>query len=390
MPLTAQLLTAARNALLELYPKHASLQPRDYRRVLRPTGPGSHSISIEPYRGSSTWIAFIRLLESSSVVDELKASIADFQPELSYHLVLPGRAMHLGDSTSLLSSWCSVLDLDPNTQVSLPDAIEALLGDLGKLLDTKRLTHRATTCLAGVKLDGMGVSISIGEGVTLRQLSDAELVELGSQDITFGQPHDLLSHSVSCCIEFQSSCHFSLEPTSPQTLVVSEVVQEASNRTANVLRALHVLKPGRAGIFLTQTEFTPKLLPFLGGGSSWPLNRPTFASLELLDSEVTLFLKIESALLAATRQELRIAADRLVDAENRLSPVDALLDAVIGLEVVLNPMDSSELAFRVALNYAFLAPPENRRARAGTGVSTSVRSCQATCLRWYPAEAPDQ
>ena len=363
MPLTTQLQAAARNALLELYPKYAALQPGDYRRVLRPNGPGSHSISIEPYRGSSTWAAFIRLLESSNVFNQLKASIAEFQPELSYHLVLPGRAMHLGDCTSLLSTWCSALDIDPNTQNSLPDAIEALLLRLGNLLEEKRLTHRATTSLAGVKMTGIDFPINISEGIILRQLSDAEIVELGSQDITFGHPHDLLSHSVSCCIEFQSQCDFNLEPSHPQTLVVSDGIQEASNRTANVLRALHVLKPGRAGIFLTQTEFTPKLLPFLGGGSTCPLNRPKFASLELLGSELDLFLKIESALLAATRQELRIAADRLVDAESRLSPVDALLDAVIGLEVVLNPMDSSELAFRVALNYAFLAPPEHRRER---------------------------
>jgi len=271
--------------------------------------------------------------------------------------------MHLGDCNSLLSTWCLALDLDPITQVSLPTAIENLLANLERLLDERVLTHHATTSLAGVKLEGIDFPIPIDRGVTLRQLSENELVELGAQDITFGQPHDLLSHSVSCCIDYQSPCGFTLEPDHPQTLVVSDVIQEASNRTTNILRALHVLKPGRAGIFLTQTEFTPKLLPYLSGGSNWPLNRPTYASLDLLASEVERFLEVERALLDATRHELRIAADRLVDAENRLSPVDALLDAVIGLEVVLNPMDSSELAFRVALNYAFLAPPELRRER---------------------------
>jgi predicted nuclease with RNAse H fold len=363
VPLSDQFTTAARNALLELYPVHASIAPRDYRRVLRPTGPGAHSISIEPYRGSSTWIAFIRALETSTVFAELKTVIADSQPELSYHLVLPGRAMSLEDCNALVITWCSALDLDPTAQISLPKAIDVLLENLARLLDEKTLTHRAITSLAGVRLVGIDVPIQVDLGVTFRPLSESEVIELGAQDITFGQPHDLLSHSVSCCIDFQSPCGFTLEPTHPQTLVVSDVIQEATNRTTNILRALHVLKPGRAGVFLTQTEFLPKLLPFLGGSSSWPLNRPAFASLELLASEVAQFLQLERALLNATRQELRIAADRLVDAENRLSPVDALLDAVIGLEVVLNPMDSSELAFRVALNYAFLAPPEHRRER---------------------------
>lgn len=363
MPLSAQFIAAARSALLDLYPIYSALAPRDYRRVFRQTGPGTHSISVEPYRGSSTWIDFIRQLETSSVVDQLKTVIVEFQPELSYHLVLPGRAMHLGDCSSLLSAWCLSLSQDPTAQASLPNAIETLLANLGRLLDEKRLTHHVTTSLAGVKLDGIDQPIAIDAGITLRHLSESEIVELGAQDITYGHQHDFLSHSVSCCIDYQSPCDFTLEPNHPQTLVVSGVSQEASNRTINILRALHVLKPGRAGIFLTQSEFTPKLLPHLGGGSSWPLNRPAFASLDILPSEVNLFLEIERALLVATREELRIAADRLVDAENRLSAVDALLDAVIGLEVVLNPMDSSELAFRVAFNYAFLAPPELRRER---------------------------
>lgn len=363
MPLSDQFTTAARNALLELYPVHVSIAPRDYRRVFRLTGNGAHSITIEPYRGSSTWIALIRVLETSPVVAELKEAIKTSQPELSYHLVLPGRAMSLADCNALLVTWCSALDSDPTAQVSLPKAIDSLLADLARLLDERSLTHRAITSLAGVKLIGIDFPIQVDQGVTFRPLSENEIVELGAQDITFGQPHDLLSHSVSCCIDFQSPCGFTLEPTHPLTLVAWDVIQEATNRTSNILRALHVLKSGRAGIFLTQAEFTPKLLPFLGGGSSWPLNRPTFASLELLASEVERLLELERALLHATREELRIAADRLVDAENRLSPVDALLDAVIGLEVVLNPMDSSELAFRVALNYAFLASPEHRRER---------------------------
>ncbi len=363
MPLSDQFTAATQKALLELYPIFSSLVPQDYRRVVRPTAPGTHSISIEPYRGSSSWMAFIRVLETSSVVGELQTVIKYSQPELSYHLVLPGQAMSLADCKALLVTWCSALEVDPTAQQSLPKAIDSLLADLGRLLDEKTLTHRAITSLVGVKLSGVDVPIHVDRGVTLRPLSENEVVELGAQDIAFGQPHDLLSHSVSCCIDYQSQCGFTLEATSPQALVVSDFIQEAWNRSANILRALHVLKRGRAGVFLTQTEFTPKLLPFLGGGSSWPLNRPTFASLELLSTEVREFLDLERALLDATRQELRIAADRLVDAENRLSPVDALLDAVIGLEVVLNPMDSSELAFRVALNYAFLALPEHRRER---------------------------
>lgn len=271
--------------------------------------------------------------------------------------------MHLGDTTSLLLAWCIELDRDSGAKDSLDDRVNSLLGQLEALLDGNTVIHRSTYSLAGVKFTDIDTPIPIDEEIVLRQLTEEEIIELGAQDITFGQAHDLVSHAVSCCIDYRRPCRFSLEERHPATTLALDVLQEANDRTADILRALHVLKSGRAGVFLTQTEFTPKLLPYMSGGTSWPLNRPAFASLELGQAEVATFLRLERELRNATRQELRIAADRLVDAESRLSPVDALLDAVIGLEVLLNPMDSSELAFRVALNYAFLAEPEHRRER---------------------------
>jgi hypothetical protein len=74
-------------------------------------------------------------------------------------------------------------------------------------------------------------------------------------------------------------------------------------------------------------------------------------------------MRLLGSIRAGVRDVVRIAADRLLDAENRLSPVDALLDAAIGLEALLNPNDNSELAFRVALNFAHLATAEHRRER---------------------------
>ena len=70
-----------------------------------------------------------------------------------------------------------------------------------------------------------------------------------------------------------------------------------------------------------------------------------------------------SKLISSNRDEVRIGATRLLDAETRMSPVDSLLDAIIGLEVLLNPNDRDELAFRVALNYAYLGGTTERRIR---------------------------
>jgi hypothetical protein len=101
----------------------------------------------------------------------------------------------------------------------------------------------------------------------------------------------------------------------------------------------------------------------MSGHSSAPLVVNPFGYMELGPADIDNFIQLYKALVATQRDELNIAAARLLDAESRFSPVDAILDAVIGLEVLLNPHDHSELSFRVALNYAFLGPAVERRKR---------------------------
>lgn len=271
--------------------------------------------------------------------------------------------MSLADPAALISTWCRYIEDRTRTGQAAEEAIGDLLGSLSQLLDTRTLTQVTVTALAGVQLPSADTSIELAPGARMRSLSEAELVELGAEDVTFGHGHDLLSHAVSSCFEIQRTCTFALEATPPQALVMPLEATSSGVGVASVLRALHVLKGGRAGVFLTQTEMLPKVLPYLGGSSSWPLQRPQFAGLTLDEGDLAQFTQLERELRESSRDELRIAADRLGDAENRLSKIDALLDAVIGLEVLLNPMDASELAFRVALNYALIGPAEHRRER---------------------------
>jgi hypothetical protein len=107
----------------------------------------------------------------------------------------------------------------------------------------------------------------------------------------------------------------------------------------------------------------PTILPNMSGSSSAPLVVNPFAFMELNVVEVEKLRTIYKSLVRNERDEVKIAAARLLDAETRLSPVDSLLDSVIGLEVMLNPNDRDELAFRVALNYAFLGRESERRGR---------------------------
>ena len=152
MPLHAEFIAICRNNLREIFRVWLSIDAVDLRRVLRPTGPGSHSISIETYRGSRTWMQFHRHLESSNHYDELLSAITAYQPELGYNLVLPGRSMSLLDPAALVSTWCRYLEERSPDGGAADQAVEALLADLGTVLETKTLTESAVTIFAGVQL----------------------------------------------------------------------------------------------------------------------------------------------------------------------------------------------------------------------------------------------
>jgi hypothetical protein len=62
------------------------------------------------------------------------------------------------------------------------------------------------------------------------------------------------------------------------------------------------------------------------------------------------------------RDQVLLAARRLLDAERRHNPADAIVDVAIGLEALLL-QQQQELTFRVKLNYAFLGPSTERSAR---------------------------
>ena len=97
------------------------------------------------------------------------------------------------------------------------------------------------------------------------------------------------------------------------------------------------------------------------GQSYWPPLVNNYKSMELTHGEIETFVTLYKKIISNQRAEVRIAATRLVDADNRISSVDSLLDAMIGLEALLNPSNNPELSFRVALNYASLRSSADRR-----------------------------
>jgi hypothetical protein len=338
--------------------------PTDLKRVVRRTGPGSFSIDIEPYRGSRTRLAFDRKLSAhQDAINKLEATIRRHQPELLGYLALPGQTQLIRDAKSLVTAWCLTTAKYISSATTQDAAIERLLAEVDAVLNTRRLEQTVTTALKGLQLPPEVHPLTLPNGLLLRALTDDELSDLASHDVIFGNRPDIISQSVGSCLSAVEDVPFEMQKENTPAVLPRTVAEKAQERVSSALSALHLTKEGGVRILSTVYSLKPEVFPNLGGQSQWPLLSPSFPLMVLTEADLKELAVVHERLLQSTRDEVNISANRLVEAENRFSPVDALLDATIGLEVLLNPMDSGELSFRVALNYALLGAPEERRAR---------------------------
>ena len=349
--------------LSNMVPKWLAEPAADWKRVPRPTGVGSFSINVEAYQGVQSWISFRRKHVGTAGLDLLEKLLRDQQPELLGYVCHNSGRQLIQDCFAL----CSCLSMEAALRIpehsSIEAAISSVVSDLERILTTRSGEREILTVLNGLKLPEGVERIDLDNGLYIRLLTANEIADLGSNDITSESRYDLTSRFVTAGVISERPILVWLTKTHEDFVPDYSDDENSQEQIGRILSALHIVKSGRVGVLASFTKIRPAILPNMSGHSSAPLVVNPFSFMELTEEDVARFVSIYKALAVTQRNELNIAAARLLDAESRMSPVDALLDAVIGLEVLLNPHDRSELSFRVALNYAYLAPVFERRTR---------------------------
>lgn len=354
MPLTQQVFESAVACLTDVYPLWVSQERHDQKRVVNPTGHGSASISIEPYFGIHSLLELHKKLSDRESVADFRKLVDRYNPELNGYLGLPG-FMRKIDCLDLLLGWCNyIFDIGRGNVEAARDTIQRF----ASITNETKIEVCAIVALAGLSLPGEVDELRLNDKTVLRKLSPKEIAEIGSNDIFSESVHDPLGHAVSTCVvqTYHAQAIFAQEALNV------DPAPDQNDDIEKLLQAAHIVKSGKAGRFLSFTKYINSPLPVSGTGGSWPIYRPPYPALPLEANDLAPLRDLYQS-LDNSRDEITIAAKRLIDAEHRHSPVDALLDTIIGLETLLNPMDASELSFRVALNYAFLAEEEHRRNR---------------------------
>lgn len=349
--------------LTKMVPEWLAEPAADWKRVPRPTGVGSFSINVEAYQGVQSWISFRKKHVETAELVLLDKLLREQQPELLGYVCHSAGSQLIQDCFALCSSLSREVAQRIPEYSSIDEAIASVVSDVEKILTTRTGEREILTVLTGLKLPEGVERIDLDSGLYIRLLTADEIADLGSNDITSESRYDLTSRFVTAAVVSERS--ISVWLTQPYGGFVPDFsdAQNTQEQIGHILSALHIVKSGRVGVLASFTKIRPSIFPNMSGHSSAPLVVNPFAFMELTHENVERFVSLYKALAVTPRDELNIAAARLLDAESRMSPVDALLDAVIGLEVLLNPNDRSELSFRVALNYAYLAPAPERRMR---------------------------
>ncbi len=349
--------------LSKMVPEWLAEPAADWKRVPRPTGVGSFSITIEPYQGVQSWISFRKSHVGTVELDSLDKMLREQQPELLGYVCHDSGSQLIQDCFALCSCLLREAAQRIPDYASIEAAVSSVVGDLEELLTTRNGEREILTVLIGLKLPEGIERIDLDNGLYIRLLTADEIADLGSNDISSESRYDLTSRFVTAAIISEKPISIWLTTHHENFAPDFSGTQSHQEQIGNILGALHILKSGRVGILASFTKIRPTILPNMSGHSSAPLVVNPFSFMELAQEDVDRFANLYRALARTQRDELNISTARLLDAESRMSPVDALLDAVIGLEVLLNPNDRSELSFRVALNYAYLAPAAERRKR---------------------------
>ena len=331
----------------------------DQKRQVKSDGPGRTLITVVPYKGLASIHEFHK--QPLALLEEFAAAVQANQPDLCSEIAFTsGGWSAVRDPADLIRHWTRLLN--DAEEESLQSAVTQLLDRVSNVLDSRRFTQTVYMCLAGLSLAEDFPAIEVARGAVLRKLSATEFERFASHDVVFGKPKTMEAAAVSACLIVEGQESFALTSDASVPSDEPQVTDLAIDASRHLIRALNVLKPGQVTLCDGVIEGDRDLFPIGRFGFNWPWQLAS-SGMQLTKEDVPELLRLLKRLTTCSKEEVRIAADRLVDAQARRSPVDVVVDCTVGLEVLLNPMDHAELSFRVALNYSYLWDEPQQRER---------------------------
>lgn len=283
----------------------------------------------------------------------------EVQPELSGWIGTAhhGRALDFGNVvTHLIAQAQGGCDDRPG------DTLDDLLDELDTMLRTRSVGFSIVEPLQGVHAEPFSEELAFGADVVLRCLTGTEVEDFLSHDATVQRMAPLFG-GLLVALEAKFESPLLLDVREMDTAARSDALGDSLGVLDSALCALHCFKAGSAGVLYQAIRSHQRALPGLDGTRLLPPLSSLATHYTLEHAELDDLERFAQRFCASQLPELRLAASRLRDAELRPWPRDAIADAFVGIEALLNPSGAGELSFRIAMNYATLGLEDDSYTR---------------------------
>jgi hypothetical protein len=335
---------------------------RDLYRALRPYGEGSFSCLLFHDYGVQSWIAAEREVKDSPAWQ-------DFDGALKAHeavLQISGGSSFVSRSVAARDWVLSFVAENHDLLLSGPEDIERRarlhFAQVRDVLERGAVKVTGTTLIAGLRLSPDVVEFSLPDGSRVRKLPPHEIELLSRFDASMEGGLSIHELSQAVVFEWCFECPIALVEAHIEGQAYPSSHADLRHRVERFLNALSIVASHRCEAVQTRWVLDPKGLPVSFGTQS-RLDAVALGGTDLDRSQVDEVAATYAFLPAVGTGRVGVAASRLTSAERRLEQSDRLLDAVIGIEALLEPRDYGELNFRVALNFALLGGVKGRRLR---------------------------
>lgn len=336
-------------------------EPLDSTMVVT-KGDGGYAISRAMIRGQQTANAFAKAVVRCDGYAKFAGMVSMHAPELVGHMTVGNSCAPIGDFAYLLAYWSSRVARNVEAGQHVVRAASHLLDQVDGVLRNRRILVQRMSFVSGLTLPDTVPAVPLAVDLTLRRITPDDRARLRFASDSRDAAMEEADTTVMVFAEEEVPCEFTIEATGNMQGSPPHTV--APTHAESVVGGLHVVNAGCTAILFTAVLLLPDIFPPMGErGRSAPPSTKKRKGMDLTEAEAEVLSGVVVSLAQNRSQKINVAAGRLVESANRLSPVDALVDAMIGIDVLLDPTERTELSFRAALNYAFLGPREDRSAR---------------------------
>lgn len=347
---------ALRKCVLEAYEDWQTIPPLDLWKIYN-----RETVTLEQRKETFSIMNLIKKVEERDSFKNLRQVTKQEQPELEGWIAteLSGADTQL---SSIIVNFMEPLDSTPREAIA--ESLENLLDEVDKILRTRTVEMVVLAPLKNIMLPQLERPLSLGHKVQLRTLRSSELDVLRNHDVLLSRPPvDSGINLITAALEtrFTSQIWFGISDSyDSERLASLKKFQEVLERIDHAHSALHAFAEVKTTIAFKDIRSVSH--PLLALGSTRIMESSNaftgFSSFEALQAPALEEFCIN--LEQAKRKSILSAISRLRDAELRFSPVDSLVDAIVGLETLLNTEKSGEVALRIPMNFSTLVEPESK------------------------------